>query len=84
MNACFFFRWQENVDRNLVLAVSEQDDKLGKRLFSEKKKKAKAKDNMCWTGGKKKKGRTQIKSGKHKEEEKVYRNYAFSFFFFFF
>lgn len=35
---------RENVDRNLVLAVSEQDDKLGKRLFFEKKKKE-AKDN---------------------------------------
>lgn len=64
-----------------MLAVSEQDDKLGKRLFSEKKKN-KTKDNMSYTGGRKKAG-PKLSQVKQKEEEKLYRNYGGGFFFFF-
>lgn len=47
-----FLDQQESVDGNLVLAVSELADKLGKRLLP--KKKTREKDNMSWTGGEKK------------------------------
>lgn len=56
-----------------MLAVSEQDDKLGKRLFSEKKKTRQK--ITCLEQEEKKKAGPKLSQVKQKEEEKLYRNY---------
>lgn len=66
MDACFFFRWQENVDRNLVLAGAcclRARWQIREEIIFWKKKKNPRQKTTCLEQ-EEKKGRTQIKSGK--------------------